>query len=147
MNIKFRFILPIIIKHFFSCYQFTMWLFFNVGKGRSRTIILILTSAIIVLGVLFTFCYYSIRRKARNNKTILRENCKYSKKNEILILTFQLENLKKFRWLFGVWVFIFCFIFYFLQIIFIFKILRFIKYVLRKKFFKVLLRFHLFRKS
>lgn len=99
MNIKFRFILLIIIKHFFSCYQFTMWLFFNVGKGRSRTIILILTSAIIVLGVLFTFCYYLIRRKARNNKTILRENCKYSKKNEILILTFQLENLKKFRWL------------------------------------------------
>ncbi|KAH1155595.1 hypothetical protein GLYMA_18G219600v4 [Glycine max] len=44
------------------------------GKGRSRTIILILTSAIIVLGVLFTFCYYLIRRKARNNKTILREN-------------------------------------------------------------------------
>ncbi|KAL5166855.1 Cysteine-rich receptor-like protein kinase 25 [Glycine soja] len=44
------------------------------GKGRSRTIILILTSTIIVLGVLFTFCYYSIRRKARNNKTILREN-------------------------------------------------------------------------
>jgi len=49
---------------------------FDTGKDQTRTIILILISIIILLGLLFGICYSLMRRKTKkSNKVILRENC------------------------------------------------------------------------